>query len=93
MIVLISEYCGQFAENKDAAKEIRENYLIPAVLNKSEITIDFSEIDSSTQSFIHALISDIIQSEGVDSLQYLCFKNCNEAVKSLITTVVNYSME
>jgi len=92
--IIISEKCGNFAENKDIAKYYRESIIRPRIKNNDvPITIDFNDIDSSTQSFIHALISDIFQKDGEKALEYFEFKNCNEAIKSLISTVINYSLE
>ncbi len=84
---------GSFAENKDIAKEIRIKKLIPALESREEITLDFSGIDAATQSFIHALISDLIRAYGVEVLDKISFKNCNENVKKMISIVVDYMQE
>ena len=58
---------GSFAENKDIARNIRINEIIPALEKNEEVTLDFKGIDSATQSFIHALISDIIRRYGIEA--------------------------
>ena len=94
MNILIQNYCGNFAENKDIARDLRNNMIIPEYNNSTNvIIIDFNNIDSTTQSFIHALISELFQKNGEDVLKRIEFKNCNKAVKSLITAVINYSLE
>ena len=93
MLIFIKEKAGAFAENKDIAKDLRLNVLIPAVDKGEEIHLDFKGVDSSTQSFIHALISEIFQINGEDCLDNFYFDNCNNALKSLISTVINYSLE
>ena len=95
MIVRLKDYFEHFAENKDVAKEIRENIIKKHIesSNKPLIILDFTEIDSSTQSFIHALISGLFQDYGEKALDYFEFRNCSKPIKSLITTVINYSME
>ncbi len=94
MNISISDYCGNYAENKDHARDIRQRLLLPALKSKSDqIVLDFDGIDSATQSFIHALISEGFQKYGGKVLNRMEFKNCNKAVKSLITTVINYSLE
>lgn len=92
-LIKISEVAGKFAENKDVAKELREKFLYKWIDAKDLIILDFKSVDSSTQSFIHALISDILQKNGENVLEYFEFKNCNKALKSLISTVINYSLE
>jgi len=93
MIVSIEEICGSFAENKDQAREVRENFIKARLAKKQPITLDFTGVDSSTQSFIHALISAVFQDYGEAALERVQFKGCNKAVQSLITTVINYSLE
>ena len=84
---------GNFAENKDLAREIRLKEMIPALDSNEEVTLDFEGIDSATQSFIHALISDVIRKYGAEILDKLYFKNCNETVKKIISIVVEYMQE
>ena len=94
MKITIKEYCGSFAENKDQAHEIRENHIRPVLESTNDIIVlDFSGVDSSTQSFVHALISGFFQDLGEEALERFEFHNCNKAVKSLIATVINYSLE
>ena len=84
---------GSFAENKDLARDVRLKKIIHALENKQEITLDFDGIDSTTQSFIHALISDLIRKYGIDVLDKIYFKNCNETVTKIINIVVDYMQE
>ncbi len=84
---------GSFAENKDLARKIRLEKIIPALEKKQEIVLDFRGIDSATQSFIHALISDIIRKYGGEALNQIAFKNCTETVKKIINIVVDYMQE
>ena len=84
---------GSFAENKDLARDIRLKKIIHVLENKQEITLDFDGIDSTTQSFIHALISDLIRKYGIDVLDKIYFKNCNETVTQIINIVVDYMQE
>ena len=84
---------GSFAENKDLAQKIRLEYIKPSLDNDEDITLDFRGIDSCTQSFIHALISDLIRKYGIEVSDRIYFKNCNETVKKIITIVVEYMQE
>jgi hypothetical protein len=94
MIINMLECCGVFAENKDIARTLREETIRPVFDSTEEpIILDFKGVDSSTQSFIHALISDFFQKYGEAALDRFEFKNCTKAIKSLITTVINYSIE
>jgi len=93
MIVKIYEYAGSFAEDKDVAKMIREQYVMLAISTNQPITLDFDGVQSSTQSFIHALISKAFQDNGEKVLGQITFANCSEKVRGLIAMVTNYSLE
>lgn len=84
---------GTFAENKDIAREIRINELIPLLEKNESITLDFDDIEGTTQSFIHALISDLIRKFGLEVLDKVFFKNCNENIQKIIKIVVDYMQE
>jgi len=93
MDIKLYEHVGSFAENKDIAKEIRVNKIIPALEDNKEVTLDFKKIESATQSFIHALISDLIRKKGIDILDKIYFKNCNDTVKKIIEIVIEYMQD
>lgn len=84
---------GDFGEDKDAAADLREKQIKPALDNGNEVVIDFGGVTLVTQSFIHALISEILRSNGESALDFLDFKNCSGLVQGIIATVVQYSLE
>ncbi|MEN7981883.1 MAG: STAS-like domain-containing protein [Nanoarchaeota archaeon] len=90
MEIKLLDKVGNFAENKDTAKEIRVSQIIPNLRKNEEVILDFEGVESATQSFIHALISDIIREFGVIILNDLKFKNCNETIKKIINIVCEY---
>ncbi|NIA02289.1 MAG: DUF4325 domain-containing protein [Nitrospirae bacterium] len=91
--VKLFKQVGPFAENKDIAREIRLKKLIPALEKNKNITLDFENIDGATQSFVHALISDLIRKYGSEVLDKIQFKSCNDTVKAIISIVVDYMQE
>ncbi|MFH1846902.1 MAG: STAS-like domain-containing protein [Candidatus Omnitrophota bacterium] len=84
---------GNFAENKDLARDIRKKQIIPELDNNKEVILDFEGVQSATQSFIHALISDLLRNYGSAILDKIHFKNCSEVVKKIINIVVEYMQE
>ena len=91
--IKLFERVGIFAENKDIAAKIRLNTLISALEKHQKIIFDFENIEGATQSFIHALISDLMRKYGNDVLNNIQFKSCNDTVKAIITIVVDYMQE
>ena len=84
---------GAFAENKDTARDIRIKEIIPTLSGGEEVVLDFEKVEAATQSFIHALISDVIRKFGGDALERMSFKSCSPVVKKIIGIVVDYMQE
>lgn len=93
LTISIKKIAGTFAENKDVARDIRNTTLKPALSNGSNITLDFSGVDGVTQSFVHALISELIRNFGPGVLDRIDFKDCNLAVQNIILIVSDYMQE
>ncbi|KKU50232.1 MAG: hypothetical protein A3F53_01050 [Candidatus Zambryskibacteria bacterium RIFCSPHIGHO2_12_FULL_48_10] len=89
----IKQEAGEFAENKDIARDFRINTILPTLNKGEEIIIDFTGVDGATQSFIHALISEPFRKHGDNVLDKVKFKNCNKTVQKVITIVTEYMQE
>ena len=92
-IINMRKIFGEFAGNKDLARDIRLNQIIPVLNNKQEIILDFTRVESTTQSFIHALISDLIRKYGISVIDKIKFKSCNNTIKTIINIVIDYMQE
>ncbi|MBI4679575.1 MAG: STAS-like domain-containing protein [Elusimicrobia bacterium] len=93
MKISIFDKAGAFAENKDVARDIRALEILPALEKGEEVVLDFDRVDAATQSFIHALISDVIRKHGGSALDRLAFKSCNDTVKKIISIVADYMQD
>lgn len=91
--IKLLKQAGVFAENKDIARDIRLKKLIPALEKDKSVILDFEGVEGATQSFVHALISDLIRKYGNEVIDRIQFKSCNETVKGIITIVVDYMQE
>lgn len=88
--IIVFNKTGGFAENKDIARDVRIKLITPTVKKGKQVILDFKNIDSVTQSFMHALISEVIREQGPEVLNLILFKNCNETVKNIVNIVVEY---
>lgn len=84
---------GAFAEDKDKARDIRQEILWPQIKASNKIELDFAKVEDVTQSFIHALLSELIRETQGEVLDLVFFKNCNETVERIINMVVDYMVE
>ncbi len=92
-IIQIKEYAGEFAEDKDIARDVRIHNILPALEQGDIVTLDFDAVNSATQSFIHSLISDLVRLKGPQVLDQVYFKNCNDTIQKLISIVTDYMQE
>lgn len=88
--ITILKNAGVFAENKDVARDLRERVLLPALRAAEEVTVDFTDVEGATQSFVHALISESIREFGPDVLDHIVFKGCNATIQGIINIVADY---
>jgi hypothetical protein len=93
IIIKIKDLAGDFAENKDVAKDLRNTKIMPALAEGKEVVLDFSGVSGTTQSFIHALISEPIRQFRDGALEKMHYKNCSDVVKEVIKTVYEYMQE
>jgi hypothetical protein len=91
--ICIRDKAGNFAENKDVARDMRLHIILPTLQKGEKIILDFKDVEGATQSFIHALLSDVLRSQGPDVLDHISFKNCNKTVQKIISIVVEYMQE
>jgi len=92
-IIKIKRMSGDFAENKDIAKKLRIEQIMPALLKRNEVIIDFNGVNGATQSFIHALISDPIREFKNIAFDNLVYKNANNDIREIISIVYRYMQE
>ena len=92
-IIKMYDLVGDFAENKDIAKQIRENDVLPTLEQNGAITFDFESVTGATQSFIHALIRDALLTFPDAAYDNIFYKNTNAEIQKIITIVYNYTQE
>lgn len=90
--IVISSGSSGFAEDKDEARGLREQKILPALQVGEKIVIDFDHVEYATQSFIHALIGAALKQYGEAVLERIEFKNCSDQLEKVIQLVVDYSL-
>jgi hypothetical protein len=63
--VIIQNYFGRYAEDKDLAKKIRDEKLLPALAENKTLTLNFEEIISAPHSLLNALLATPIERLGL----------------------------
>lgn len=92
-IIIMSKIVNDFAENKDIAKKLRIEKIMPALSKGDEVVLDFDGVNGATQSFIHALISDPIRELKDVAFDNLIYQNANSDIREIISIVYRYMQE
>lgn len=90
--IKIPSSAGTFAEDKDLARELRTERIIPALEANEKVVLDFSNVAYATQSFVHALVGEPLKRFGEPVLEHIEFRNCSRQLQSVIELVVDYSL-
>lgn len=83
---------GPFAGDKDAAAYIRTTYVQRNIGRGESVVLDFANVELATQSFVHALVADVVRSDA-NCLDLVEFKNCSAEIQTVIEIVVAYAQE
>jgi hypothetical protein len=92
MIIAIVPDVVDFAQDKDRARAVRQDHLLPALERGEQVVLDFKAVGFATQSFIHALIGEALQRFPQDALQRIEFRNCAQQVRDVVQLVADYSL-
>ena len=93
MEIGIYDLSSDFAEDKDVAARIRDTQIRPALQRDEEVFLNFHGVDLVTQSFVHAMLSDVLRTHGEGILDRIGFVACQPGVRGIIETVIQYSLE
>ena len=90
--IVLKSGADRFAENKEEARRIRLEQILPALDRGDRVVLDFKNVSYATQSYVHALIGEAVKKHGESALERLEFKNCTAALRSVIELVVDYTL-
>lgn len=91
--ITMIDVAGEFCENKDVARELRERVLLPALENGNAVTFDFYGVNGATQSFIHALVSEALRRFPDTAYDNIFYKNACPEVQEIISIVYAYMQQ
>ncbi len=93
MIINMSEYVADFGGNKDTARRLRIEKIMPAISTNKDVVLNFSGVSGVTQSFIHALLAETIREFPEKAFELIKFKNCTRDVRVVVEIVAEYMQE
>lgn len=93
MIINMSKYVADFGGNKDTARRLRIEKIMPAISANKTIVLNFNGVSGVTQSFMHALLAEAIREFPEETFELIEFKNCTRDVRVVVEIVAEYMQE
>jgi len=85
----VYNYFGRYADDKQAAISYRDKHLLPAVAEGKAILIDFNDVDTSTHSFLNALLASPIRRMGLRAYKRIRVVNATQDIRETIDYVLD----
>lgn len=85
----IYNYFGAYADDKEAAIRYREKRILPAVDEGKTFVIDFHNVESSTHSFLNALLASAIRRMGMNAYKRIKVVNATPDIRETIDYVLD----
>lgn len=84
LYVSVRNYFGRYAEDKDLAKKIRDEKLLPAVAESKTLTIDFEDILSAPHSLLNAMLATPIERLGLSAYKKIKIINAAPEIRETL---------
>lgn len=86
-VVNVQNYFGKWAEDKDAAINLRDRYLIPAIGEGKKIDLDFRGVETAPHSLLNALLATPVKRLGVRAYQRIRVYNATGSIHEIIQAI------
>ena len=88
-LLVVENYFGKHAEDKEAAITHRNRYLIPAIDEGRSIMIDFKNVAYAPHSFLSALLATPIKRLGMESYKKIKIINASPEIRETIDFILD----
>ena len=85
----VFNYFGRNADDKTAAIAYRDRHLLAAVDSGKSIIVDFNEVETSTHSFLNALLASPIRRLGLVAYKRIRYVNVPKDIRETIDYVMD----
>ncbi|MBF0163314.1 MAG: DUF4325 domain-containing protein [Magnetococcales bacterium] len=82
--IVIHNYFGRYAENKQEAIHFKDRRLMPAIHEGKVIVFDFADVESAPHSFLNALLAEGVRALGLKAFKRFKFRNTTTSIRETI---------
>lgn len=87
--VNVNNFFGPFAEDKEAAINYRDKYLLPIISSNKFIVLDFENVKSAPHSFLSALLATAITQMGIAAFKRIKIVNAEPEIRETIDYILD----
>ncbi len=91
--VTIRPTVSHLAEDKDAARRVRDELLLPEVRAGRPVCVDLREPRVATHTFVHALLYEVIGQAGADAARLIHVHARERQIKDVVRLVAQYARD
>lgn len=88
-LLVVENYFGKHAEDKEAAIAHRNRYLLPAIDEGRSILVDFNNVENAPHSFLSALLATPIKRLGMDAYKKIKIVNASPEIRETIDFILD----
>lgn len=89
LYISIYNYFGRLADVKAEAIQYRDRHLLPATEKGMNIVLDFADVDSTTHSFLNALLASAIRRMGLRAYKRIRIINASNDIRETIDYILD----
>jgi len=88
-LLVVENYFGKHAEDKEAAIAHRNRYLLPAIDEGRSILVDFQNVENAPHSFLSALLATPIKRLGMEAYKKIKIVNASPEIRETIDFILD----
>ncbi len=90
--IVVEPDSGGIATDRNRARALAAERIAPILVNRSNVSLNFTQSHFATQAFCHALLVGICEQFGTDTLKRVRFIGCTKQVMTVVRMALEYGM-
>jgi hypothetical protein len=84
VVIIVHNYFGQYIENKDLAKQIRDEKLLPVLTENGSLIIDFKDVIFASHTVLNAMLATPIHQLGLTAYKKIKVINTASDIRVML---------
>src|SRR5206468_4538875 len=89
LLVVIENFFGRYAEDKEAAIGYRNRHILPTLEDGRSLVLDFQNVQAAPHSFLSALLATPVKRLGMEAYKRIKIINAAPEIRETIDFIVD----